>query len=518
MDTMLDPMLYLRLRELVDILLISYLLHRLFLLFRGTAAQQILIWLVIFGLIQWFAGAAGLVLTSWFFQSFGWVAVIVFVVIFRNEIREALVQASPIRLVLGRPTRVEVGNPSAIVEAAFQMAETRTGALIVLQNREPLTEHAREGVVLNGVLSTPILESIFAKESPVHDGAVIVRGNRIDRVGTFLPLTTRPGLPAEFGTRHRAAIGISERSDAAVVVVSEERGEVSIVHRGEVHLAEEPPALVNLLHTHWLRDGTDRTRRRRIQSFFRHMLGFIAIFAGVSAFWWVYSERELAQTTVTTRVDFRNLPPYLELRSPSVESAEVQVGGKGFMVSTLRPEQVKLFVDLTEAEPGTHVYPLDAGNVELPPGLEIVRITPQTIDVTLEERVSKTLPVIPNFSGSNFEPGVILWSVDPPAITVNGPRSDVTVMKSLHTKPVDLKGITPADLPKTFNVGLELFPASLRLGENQPEQVKVIVRPKPQPNPMPEPPPPATQPQPKAEPPPEPEPEAQPAGVSSSSR
>jgi len=216
-------------QDVVDVLVISFILHRLMLLLRGTAALRIVLGLLFLWILQGIANAAGLVLTSWFFQGVGAVAVLVVVVVFRNEIREVLRQTNPIRFFLGRHQEVTRLNVSLIVQAAFQLANSRTGALIVLEKRDRLEPYLREGFELDARFNPQMLETIFAKQSPMHDGAVIINANRIARVGTFLPLTEKEGLPQHHGTRHRAAIGLSEVSDAAVLVVSEERGEVSLI-------------------------------------------------------------------------------------------------------------------------------------------------------------------------------------------------------------------------------------------------------------------------------------------------
>ena len=251
---------HLRWPEVMDLLVISLLAHRLGLLFRGTTTLRVMVGLLFLWFLHAVALAAGLVLTGRFLEALGTVAVLVIVVVCRNEIRDVLVQTSPIRLILGRPPERAKGKRlHAAIEAAYHLASTRTGALLVFQNRDTLDEHLREGIALGGQVSTPILESIFVKEGPVHDGAVLLRGDRIERVGVILPLTRQRGLTLEYGTRHRAAIGLSEVSDAAVVVVSEERGEVALVHRGKVDLVQGPEQLDEALHRvlHWTRRRSD---------------------------------------------------------------------------------------------------------------------------------------------------------------------------------------------------------------------------------------------------------------------
>jgi diadenylate cyclase len=315
--------------DLLDILVISFLVHRTWVLFRGTAALQVLVGLLFLWVIHGFAETAGLVLTSRFLESLGTVGLLAVVVLFRNEIREVLAQNVPARLLLGNNSGAGRSKRlPAVVEAAFQMAKTRTGALLVFQDRDRLAAHVRDGISLEGIVSAQILQSIFSKESPVHDGAVIIRGNRIERVGAILPLSRQPDLPLEFGTRHRAALGISEVSDAVVVVVSEERGEVSVVRRGVVERIEEPAALEGSLR-HYLRREPNRARLANlVRELVRQAAAFLLILGAVAVYWSVYLGRQVSLITVSRPIDFRNIPKDLEMRAPSIDRVEVQIRGK----------------------------------------------------------------------------------------------------------------------------------------------------------------------------------------------
>ena len=173
-------------RNLLDILVISFILHRLFLLMRGTLAFQVTIGLGFLWLFQEVANAAGLVLTSWFFRGIGAVAVLVIIVVFRTEIREILVHTNPIRFLLGRSRQTREVGYHLVAQAAFRLAKRRVGALIVIQKQDELRGIVRGGLPLDGNLLPELLESVFAKESPVHDGAVVIRGYRIAQVNCLV--------------------------------------------------------------------------------------------------------------------------------------------------------------------------------------------------------------------------------------------------------------------------------------------------------------------------------------------
>jgi uncharacterized protein (TIGR00159 family) len=467
-------------QDAVDILVISFFIHRLFLLFRGTTALQILLGLLLLWLCHTIAQASGLVLTSWFFQGLGAIAVLVIVVVFRNEIRDVVIQTSPARLFLGRPYQPWTIDLPEVERAVFKMAKKKTGAMLVFQQRDRLAEHLSEGIPLQGKWSPEIMASIFAKESPLHDGAAVIQGDRIKLVGTYLPLTKKEGLPRQYGTRHRAAIGLSEMTDVVVVVISEERGEVSVVHRGEVERISEPPQLQTVLTRLLLKSYTAAKPRTRVRELLIQAGGLLLTFLLVSTSWSIYSGKQLSLINITTAVDFRNIPETLELRRSSAESVEVQITGKRTLVSALKPEQVGAFLDLSEIDTGYHRIVLNGDNIELPLGLEVVRITPAAIRIEMEKRVERAIAVEPNIVGSP-PAGYLIEKirVRPGSVRVSGPVSTLKTMLSLSTEPISVDDIEPQRGEKIVKVPVVLSPASLRLLPGQNKEVLVTIQLKP---------------------------------------
>jgi diadenylate cyclase len=476
-----DAILRLSWLDVVDILVISYFVHRLFLLFRGTSSLQILLGLVFLRLLLLFAQRAGLVWTSQFLNEvYSWVPFLI-IVVFRNEIREALLQTSPIRLLVGHPNRAKTIDLTAVTEAVFHLAKARTGALLVFPVRDRIGEHVREGVWLGGRFSTPILESLFSKESPVHDGAAVIRHGRIERVGAFLPLSRTMGLPAEFGTRHRAAIGLSEVCDALVVVVSEERGEVSVAHRGTVEIIAEPAGLEQVLRRRLRGELAERPHPAWVRELAAQTAGFVLTSLLVSAvvIWGLNSGKPLSLKTVSVPIDYRNLSDGLELQNPMTEHVELQVRGQPPLIASLSPQEVTAFVNLGEVSPGRHHVNLSVANVLVPPGLEVVRISPSSLYVNLESRIERTVKVLPRLVGRPTD-GVEA-TVRPAMVTVRGPRSVFDESVTLSTEPIDIRDLSPDKPRKVVSTALVLSPASLRLAEGESKQVQVVVQLKPSP-------------------------------------
>ena len=223
----------LRLADAADILIVTILVYWVINLIRGTRAVQMLIGLTVvaamFGASQYFE----LYTLSWLLRSFLISLPLVLVIIFQNDIRRALTQVGRGRIFGGeRRDRTQVVEE--VTRAAVMLASRRIGALIVLEREVGLNEYLEAGTRVDARVSRELLTAIFLTQSPIHDGAVIVRRGRIEAAGCFLPLTANPVVSKSLGSRHRAGIGITEETDAAVIVVSEEEGTISLVREGRI--------------------------------------------------------------------------------------------------------------------------------------------------------------------------------------------------------------------------------------------------------------------------------------------
>jgi diadenylate cyclase len=229
-------------RDLVDVLIVAVLFYNFLLLIRGTRSVQILIGLFFVAAGYYVARLAGLVAVSTLIEKFLIILPFALVVLFAPEIRRALANFGRGPFGLGGGTQLEAALPE-VVRAATTLAQRRTGALVVFERREGLRNYIENGVGLDAILSFDLLVSVFTPDTPLHDGAAIVRDGRIAAAACFLPLTSNPELSKDYGSRHRAALGISEETDAVALVVSEESGEISLAVGGELRRALDGPGL-----------------------------------------------------------------------------------------------------------------------------------------------------------------------------------------------------------------------------------------------------------------------------------
>lgn len=219
-------------QDAADVVIVAVFLYWIMVLIKGTRAVQMLVGLAVFLGLYWIADRFGLHTIHAVLSTFLGSIFLVIVVLFQNEIRRGLVELgrSPLFSRLA-PAESEM-NLEELVRAVVSLASRRIGALIVLERRTGLREFIESGVRIDASLSKQLIEAIFQGGSPLHDGAVIVSRGRIAAAGSLLPLTVNPDVSRALGTRHRAALGMSEASDALVLVVSEETGVVSLAVGG----------------------------------------------------------------------------------------------------------------------------------------------------------------------------------------------------------------------------------------------------------------------------------------------
>lgn len=233
---------------LVDIILVYFLIYRSLLLVRGTRAEPMLLGLAIVMLVYLASRFLHLVTLNWILSNFLGSVILVIVVLFQDDLRRALIKVG---LIPGFGQNTPDDWELALKEishAASELSLKRIGGLIVVRRDVGLEDYIESAVKVDALVSNQLLLSIFHVASPLHDGAVVISGNRIIAAGAVLPLTFNPSISKTYGTRHRAAIGLSERSDALIVVISEETGGISLIREGRISKDLDEMSLYAALH------------------------------------------------------------------------------------------------------------------------------------------------------------------------------------------------------------------------------------------------------------------------------
>jgi diadenylate cyclase len=242
----------LRVRDLVDVAIVAFVLYRVLLVFRGTVAIQMLFGLGFLMAARFAARQVDLRSLSFVLENFWAFWVLALIVLFQPELRRTLAQAGRSRVlqrVVGQGSAERRQLLQEIVRAVDALAVKRIGALIAVERQVGLRAYAELGVPMEAVVSAELLGSLFQPGSPLHDGAALVQGDRITAAGCFLPLSRNLGLSRTLGTRHRAAVGLSEETDAVVVVVSEETGAISLAVDGVIERGLDAEGLQERLAT-----------------------------------------------------------------------------------------------------------------------------------------------------------------------------------------------------------------------------------------------------------------------------
>jgi uncharacterized protein (TIGR00159 family) len=229
--------------DALDILLVAFIIYQLLLFIRGTHAVQMALGAFVLVVLFWASLLLNLETVNWLLRTFLPFLVFGIIVIFQSEIRKVLAHLgkTPFLGVAGAKRKEEVIDE--VVLAATTLASRRTGAIMVVEREMGLRSYIETGIALDAVLTYDLLINVFTPDTPLHDGAVIIQGNRIAAAACFLPLTVNPELSRTLGSRHRAAIGLSEDTDAVAVVVSEETGIISLVEDGRIRRELDGKAL-----------------------------------------------------------------------------------------------------------------------------------------------------------------------------------------------------------------------------------------------------------------------------------
>lgn len=217
--------------DVLDIAIVAFLIYQLLLIIRGTGAVQVGVGVMLLIFIFFISRWLGLKTLHWTLTMIFPYLVFVVIILFQHEIRKAISTLGQNPLLSFFGPRIDRGPLDEVILAATSMGSKRTGALIVIEREMGLKNYIEGGVKLDAKVSYDLVMSLFNPASPLHDGAIIIQGDRISAAACFLPLTLNPYLAREMGSRHRAAIGLSEETDALVIVVSEETGKISLVHQ-----------------------------------------------------------------------------------------------------------------------------------------------------------------------------------------------------------------------------------------------------------------------------------------------
>lgn len=377
--------------DAVDILLVSVLLWGGILWLRRTRARLAVPALAGIAVIYLAANRLGLELTSALLQGFFAVFAIVLVVIFQEDLRRLFERISAWGL---RRTRAAVPTPvtDMVARSVASMAASRTGALLVFPGGESIERHVEGGVYLNGRVSEPLLLSLFDSSSPGHDGAVVLEGDRVASFAVHLPLSSDHQQLGPGGTRHAAALGLAELTDALCVVVSEERGTVSVAHNGTLRVLRDPARLAGELAEFSRSLSPPAQVRERWQVVGRSWREALAGLGIATALWLLLVPgASVIEAQLAADVLVDNLPPGFEVESVEPEEVQLAVRGTRRALALANPDSVRIRLDAFLVQLGRRTFELSPERAEVPGDIEVLSVDPERV-VLRTRKVSAAEP------------------------------------------------------------------------------------------------------------------------------
>lgn len=454
------------LRDLLDVTLVSVVLFLILGWLREQLSRNMIVAVGVLVGLYVLARLLRLYMVELVFRGLFFLILLAIVIVFQADIRR-LVERIGLWITRGRIGVQPDGQTiDTLVEAADNMAESQTGALIAIRGREEWERLIDGGVEHGGKVSQPLLYSLFNPSSPAHDGAALMEGSRVTRFGAHLPLSKNLHEVGEHGTRHTAALGLAEACDAFVIVVSEEKGTISMAHNGRLTTMESASDLKRHLEEFWRakyelpgeQSFTWWTRKKFQTALLSAVLAMLAWFLFVF-------EPGLVYRTLTVPVELRDPPENWTLSEPTPSEVRVTLYGPQAAFQLLDRSGLAVSLDLSGISEGGNEFLVDEDDVTLPPDMGLYDAEPSIVTINAEQLEVVRLPVHLQTVGSIPDTlGLSEFVVDPESVQVLLPGS--APREAVLTDTVDLSGITE---PTSVRTGLILPERARWPGDDSPE-------------------------------------------------
>ena len=386
-------------RALIDILLMAAGLYFLYRTLQRLGTWAIAAGILVAMLVYLVASLLDLKGIEWIFGNLSHVAVIALIIIFQPELRKIFERAASVR----RSRQIDSGDEFIVKmgDALWKLTEKRQGAIVVIPGREPIGEWLSGGYALDAKLSVPLIMSIFDPNSPGHDGAIVISQGKVARFGVRLPISQGASLSEEYGTRHHAGMGLAERCDALVFVVSEERGKITMFKDGKMFKVSNQDKLAASIKAHWREStsyGIDLARGAPGWQKVAQMSASLVL----AVFFWstlIIAQGEMLEKVVTVPVEFTASPENLVLVGDKDKNVRLHLSGPKSDLSAVNPSELSVKLDLSKAVAGKQSFVVTADNLRLPRNIDLLDAVPSSIDLTLAEIVEQEVYITPQLLG-----------------------------------------------------------------------------------------------------------------------
>lgn len=422
----------------------------------------------------------GLVITNWVMQGVITVATFIIIIVFRNEI-SGVIRTRSLRYFLWRIPRPQINTPMRIIaDAAQEMAKAKIGALIVLPLKTGVDSIISSGVNINAQLSREVLVNIFWPDTPLHDGAAVIQRGKITRAGTILPLSQNRHLASKYGTRHRAALGLTEQTDALVIVVSEERGRVSFVKESQIREVRDPQEMEELIVQH---TGGQETKKGFSRQTRELIIAACVCLLCTTGLWLSFSRGIETLANYEVPIELMNPDPKMSIIDASASRAKLLISGARPLVNALNLDHMSIKISLAGAGVGKNQFTIAGDNVVLPPGIRLKQIEPDQVEVTLDTMTAKLLPVQVDWSGK-LPDDVIMTDVEliPPKVELSGGELALDSVTTVFTEKIALENLRTSGF---ITIPLVMSPATLKIDDKDKKvRVRFTITPRQQDTPL----------------------------------
>jgi diadenylate cyclase len=454
-----------RFADLLDIAVVSFFIYFALTWIRRRASRSLVIGIGLVVALYALAGMLNMYMTSQVFQAGLTAALVALVLIFQEDIRMAVERIATWGNFHSKHNLIASNRTvDALVEAFTNLAHDKIGALVVFKGRESFERHLSGGIPINGRISVPLLYSIFHPETPSHDGAAIIEGERIEKFGVRLPLSHNLAEVGEAGTRHTAGLGLAERSDALVVIVSEERGVISIAEDGRLERVEKEQLRMRLdgFYRRMFPKPSEISRK----VWFTQNSGEKIISIGIATImWFLFAFRvETVDRTFSVPIEYRNIPSNWVVEDPRPSELKISLSGleRSFHFD---PSSLVASVDASKLREGYQTISISEHEINFPQGLDVKHLSPRTLSVHAFKIDQIDLPVKVRTTGSPQGK----YSIEeirpfPPAVKVSIPHSQLGSIEEIYTEPLNL---SKADPNSSIKLQLQVPPEIQLLDENQ---------------------------------------------------
>ena len=386
-STVINPFPTITFAEVVDIIFVAVLLYTAIVWARQTRAAFVVRGILIIGGIYIIARYLDLQMTAWVFQGFFAIFLIMIVVIFQEELRQFFERIAVWSLARKRVPALGSNTSDILVRTLSDLAKEHVGALMVIRGNDPLERHITGGIPLDGKLSGPLLKSIFDPHSPGHDGAVLVEQDSITRFAAHLPLSKNLTQLSNVGTRHSAALGLAELTDALCIVVSEERGTISFARDGKLREVENLQQLGAVIDI-FLRAKFPSSRQSNLSlQFFRENWIAKAISLSLAiGFWYIFVPgSKTVQVSYRIPVSVENLPADLRVEDIEPPTVNATFSGPRRAFYLFDARKIRVAIDASMADLGRRTFNISEQNIRYPKELTLQEVSPSTLRLSLKK-------------------------------------------------------------------------------------------------------------------------------------